>query len=289
MRRQFYYLIIARNVPLMIKSKPILMTRAASIALLIVTLCSCANLGHIVEYAGKSAATMADASVSSGLPASVQRRKDLRGGADVSLAAATLNGKRLAGHQRILSSYMSSIGALAAKDLVDYKNQFDAFEKSLSSTELVTAGESGIIRKVAEAATNLAIDVYRRKTLGELIRATDPPLRRILKNMSEVTDGYKRSLRREQVELDSAIQEMEGATEDRVVYLLNDLRSRRMAILQGELAKADAFKAALKAMAEGHQALVKDSYQLNGKEVAEIVQMHSKQIEAAYKALTTTN
>jgi hypothetical protein len=249
-----------------------------------VFLASCTNLQHVVDFSVASGKTMSNHDVADGIVSSIGRRHDLRGKTSV-VSSAPDNSKRLIHVQDVYVAYFKAIGALAAKDLVTYKSQFDTFETFLSKSSLATASEAKAIGSAGDALTTMAMDAYRQERLATILKAADKPLQRHMALLIRITETYKSSLDQENLETASAIEEMHGANEDRIDYLLNDLASRRRDVVAAEKKKANAFQKALAAIAKGHHALKEDSEKLSAEETVAAIQQYQKMIVDAFADL----
>lgn len=251
-----------------------------------ILLSACSNLDHVAKYSKTSVAVMQNQALVNGIPATVKRRQEMRGGATIALGISKENGKRLQKVQRVYEDYFTSLGALAVGDLVSFKKQFDGFEKSLKASGVVSEAEAGLIRKVGESVTSVSVDIYRRRELAKVIQKCDPAVQAGVKEMIRITGNFNSSLERERNEVANAVNEMKAGSEDRVLYLLMDFQSRREATIDAELKKSAALKEALTTVAVGHKDLVVDSNKLTAKELKALIDVHSEHIKAAYKALT---
>lgn len=264
------------------------------------SLSSCADLQKITTYTEASSATLKNKTISAGLPASVQRRYSYlavpagdsaeKVAKDRVIREAASNSRKLEKIQGVYDKYFTALGALAKKDINNYKTQFDGFEKSLAGAEWVTKSEATAIRKLAQGITNLATERYRQNEIRKLVTVVDPTLQKGIRELGKVNSLYRESLDREDRASQEALTETLTANglqkPPLPPYLANSLRNQQVATLEAERKKSLAYDKSIAAIAEGNKVVLRDSGNLRGDEALEALKPQVEQIIEAYKELS---
>ena len=237
---------------------------------------------HVVDYSAASSKTMEDSSVATGYTAYSARFKQSFPGApeiagkDIQIEMTKLQGT--------YDAYFKALGALAAGDPVNYKKQFDAFDKSLTASKLVDASKSKAISSVGNAIVSLASEGLRERAFVQILGATNVTVQNHMKVLIKDANRYKENLDKEQklIHLIDIGRKPQDPASD---LMWHNTVGTMGGQIQADKAKADAFIKAVGAVAAGHQKLKDEAGHLTADQVKAAVNAYKDMISDAYKAL----
>lgn len=268
--------------------------------LCVLLLSGCANLGAIQEFAKTSADSAAYTQLTDEYVNSPQTSKLYTLEADVNertrLDALAAERKpqaaRLMLMHQALTSYMTTVGELAAGDLSEADKELDGMFDAAVKANYVDETTGAPLRAITKVLTEAALNGYRQRELNKVIEAGNAPLQQLIAHQMALMNGYAESLANEramQVRHQRVLHAMarEKGREPVAAELIWE-RSNLTAAQFVQREKAiPKYVETLKQIAAGHQALYDNRDSLSKQEVAAQIKRYTKRIQAALKAART--
>lgn len=263
-------------------------------------LTGCANLGAIQEFARTSADSAAYTQLTDEYINSPETSKrytleseaDKRAALDAKALERKPQAARLMLMHQALSSYMTTLGELAADDLAEADTELDAMFNAAAKANYVDETTGAPLRSISKILVEAALNGYRQRELNKVIAAGNAPLQQLIANQLAIMEGYRESLaveRAMQVSHQRALYAMarDKGREPVAAELLwerGNLTAAQFAQREKALPK---YVETLKQIAAGHQALYDNRESLSNKEVAAQIKRYTKRIRAGLKAART--
>lgn len=269
-------------------------------ALCALLLAGCANLGAIQEFAKTSADSAAYTKLTDEYINSpdTSKRYTLESEADkrAALDALALQRKpqaaRLLLMHQALSSYMTTLGELAADDLPEADTELDGMFDAAAKANYIDESTGAPLRSLTKVLAEAALNGYRQRELNKVIAAANAPLQQLIAHQLTIMEGYRESLAVERAMQVSHQRVLSAMARDKgrepvaaeLIWERSNLTAAQFAQREQALPK---YVDTLKQIAAGHQALYDNRDQLSSKEVAAQIKRYTKRIRAALKAART--
>lgn len=171
--------------------------------------------------------------------------------------------------QRIVETYMNSLGRLAADELVDNTEELGKLSAALQNQAGMNPQETQAYEKMAGILTKVAIDQWRQRQLRDLIEQANPPIQNILRALQHiVSDGFGGDLQTEEAAIQNYYSTLIMESNDPAgKAALAEWKEFRTAQVQERSQAIKTYRTILDKISEEHQRLFDGRHDLDSKQV----------------------
>jgi len=189
--------------------------------------------------------------------------------------------------QRIVETYMNSLGRLAADEIVDNTEELGTLSAALQNQAGTNPQETEAYEQMAGILTRVAIDRWRQRQLQYLIEQANPPIQRILGSLQHiVSDGFGGDLQTEEAALQNYYTTLIMESNDPAgKAALAEWKELRTSQVQERAQAVQTYRTVLDKISEGHQQLFDGRHQLDSKQVLEQVKHAVKDLQSLLDAI----
>jgi len=189
--------------------------------------------------------------------------------------------------QRIVETYMNSLGRLAADEIVDNTEELGTLSAALQNQAGTNPQETEAYEQMAGILTRVAIDRWRQRQLQDLIEQANPPIQRILGSLQHiVSDGFGGDLQTEEAALQNYYTTLIMESNDPAgKAALAEWKELRTSQVQERAQAVQTYRTVLDKISEGHQQLFDGRHQLDSKQVLEQVKHAVKDLQSLLDAI----
>lgn len=189
--------------------------------------------------------------------------------------------------QRIIETYMDSLGRLAADELVDNTEALGTLSAALHNQAGTNPQETEAYEKMAGILTKVAIDRWRQRQLQDLIEQANPPIQQILGALQRiVSDGFGGDLQTEEAAIQNYYMTLIMESNDPAgKAALSEWKELRTSQAQERAQAVQTYRTVLNKISEGHQQLFDGRHQLDSKQVLEQVKHAAKDLQSLLDAI----
>ena len=189
--------------------------------------------------------------------------------------------------QRIMETYMNSLGRLAADEIVDNTEELGTLSAALQNQAGTNPQETEAYEQMAGILTRVAIDRWRQRQLQDLIEQANPPIQRILGSLQHiVSDGFGGDLQTEEAALQNYYTTLIMESNDPAgKAALAEWKELRTSQVQERAQAVQTYRTVLDKISEGHQQLFDGRHQLDSKQVLEQVKHAVKDLQSLLDAI----
>lgn len=203
---------------------------------------------------------------------------------------------------KVLVSYLQTMGELAADDLTSYDKSLDGLNKSFVSSKFLNQDTANAVIKLAGVVINVVTEGYRRRQLAKVIGEYNRDVRTLAFGLGRAVNLYLVQLNNERDQMRSYYKKSilsyadfanfqvrpRTASGGQPVVARNPLPivavkqqwDAEEAKLQAKLDAANAYKQILYNIADGHQSLYRNRDRLNAKDVIQAALAYAKTAES---------
>jgi len=189
--------------------------------------------------------------------------------------------------QRIVETYMHSLGRLAADEIVDNTEELGTLSAALQNQAGTNPQETEAYEKMAGILTKAAIDRWRQRQLQDLIEQANPPIQRILGSLQQIiSDGFGGDLQTEEAAIQNYYSTLLMESNDPAgKAALAEWKELRTLQVQERAQAVQTYRTVLDKISEGHQQLFDGRHQLDSKQVLEQVKHAVKDLRSLLDAI----
>jgi len=189
--------------------------------------------------------------------------------------------------QRIVETYMNSLGRLAADEIVDNTEELGTLSAALQNHAGTNPQETEAYGKIAGILTKVAGDRWRQRQLADLIEQSNPPIQQILGALQHiVSDGFGGDLQTEEAAIQNYYMTLIMESNDPAgKAALAEWKELRTSQAQERAQAVQTYRTVLDKIAEGHQQLFDGRHQLDSKQVLEQVKHAVKDLQSLLDAI----
>jgi hypothetical protein len=175
--------------------------------------------------------------------------------------------------QRIVETYMDSLGRLAADELVDNTEELGNLSAALQKHAGTNPQETEAYEKIAGILTKVASDRWRQRQLRDLIEQSNPPIQRILGALQQiVSNGFGGDLQTEEAAIQNYYSTLVMESNDPAgKAALAEWKDFRMSQVQERSQAIQTYGTVLKKISNEHQQLFDRRHELDSKQLLQHV------------------
>jgi hypothetical protein len=195
--------------------------------------------------------------------------------------------------QDVVQAYMEALGELAADDLVDYSEEYDALGAAAQNAKLIAADKAEAAATLAKLLTKAATDHWRQRQLKEIITRANPPLQIVLDGLRTVMNAFEVDLSGEKEHARNYYGSLVLAAGDKpcarcsepAVAGLKEWQELRFAEIEERHQAVVHYRAIIAKIAEAHQKLFDERDDLANKDTLRQIKAYARDLKKAHKAL----
>lgn len=206
--------------------------------------------------------------------------------------------ERLLAAQKVIVTYMATLGALADDKLPDVDKESDALEKSLEKSEFLAEGDAQAGKKSSQAAativstlTRSTTDHWRQGRIKKILKEVDPSFQTTIEGLKAIID----------MDFSAALDEEREAIYKYFNAAIADAKARgdteglppiAKVVMEDKLSEIEIKRTAIKTyakqletIAQGHKDLASHVDNLSNKELARRLKGYANDLKALNKAV----
>ncbi len=275
---------------------------AIAVAVSMLALSSCADLSAIKKFSKISSESAKYVTFADDYVATIERQKRFQPENNRKLLTEISNEREsqkegiLAIHKAI-SKYMSTMGDLAADDIIVYDDSLDQLAKQLSAVKdtdgkkVISQEDVDAFNGIAKLLAKAATDSYRQRELKTLIEGANDDLQVLILSIEKFVDeGYVPPLNNEEVAMDKYYKEMfkiaeENPPQQASVELVRNLYYEKVDNIQRKKKSAKEYIELMTKIGKGHQLLYDKRNEITSKIILANITVYQKDISSAYKVV----
>lgn len=189
--------------------------------------------------------------------------------------------------QRIVETYMDSLGRLAADELVDNTEELGNLSAALQKHAGTNPQETEAYEKIAGILTKVASDRWRQRQLRDLIEQSNPPIQRILGALQQiVSNGFGGDLQTEEAAIQNYYSTLVMESNDPAgKAALAEWKDFRMSQVQERSQAIQTYGTVLKKISNEHQQLFDRRHELDSKQLLQHVANSVKDLRALLETI----
>jgi hypothetical protein len=189
--------------------------------------------------------------------------------------------------QRIVETYMDSLGRLAADELVDNTEELGNLSAALQKHAGTNPQETEAYEKIAGILTKVASDRWRQRQLRDLIEQSNPPIQRILGALQQiVSNGFGGDLQTEEAAIQNYYSTLVMESNDPAgKAALAEWKDFRMSQVQERSQAIQTYGTVLKKISNEHQQLFDRRHELDSKQLLQHVGNSVKDLRALLETI----
>jgi hypothetical protein len=263
--------------------------------LLVLMLCSCANLGSIKEFSAISSDSAGYTALTEEYATSPERLKKYTLEANEAQRTILTNQaserraqvEKLRLFHKAVSAYMSALAELSSDELVSYDDDIAKLTSEAVAGGFLDDREVNSVNQISGLIARAATDNYRQRKLKVVLREANAPLQALLSTMESLIRAYGSSLRNEKAAVSSYYRALIATARDEKqsayaeeLWLKSQAESER---LDSRISAATGYSKTISNISSAHQKLFDERNRVSDKEVQRQIREYSSRIREAYK------
>ena len=189
--------------------------------------------------------------------------------------------------QRLIQTYMDSLGQLADDGLTTYDKQLDTLGNALQAAKFADQGEAAALAAVSKLVTTAATDRWRQGKLVTLIEQADAPLQVVVGTLVVIVEtGFTTDIANEREALNKYYTELQRTSRDPAgLAALGEWREMRDGQIRDRETAIRSYVVVLKTIASGHHKLYESRHELSKVQVQAEIHQYTSRLKEAVNAI----
>ena len=189
--------------------------------------------------------------------------------------------------QRLIQTYMDSLGQLADDGLTTYDKQLDTLGNALQAAKFADQGEAAALAAVSKLVTTAATDRWRQGKLVTLIEQADAPFQVVVGTLVVIVEtGFTTDIANEREALNKYYTELQRTSRDPAgLAALGEWREIRDGQIRDRETAISSYVVVLKTIASGHHKLYESRHELSKVQVQAEIHQYTSRLKEAVNAI----
>lgn len=266
---------------------------AVLVALLMVFVAGCANLGAIRNFADQSSDIAGYTKLVNyyvNAPKEIAQYQPAMG-RQGSSSELTRKGQKeaLLARHKIIQTYMDALGQLAADEAVVYDKEVTALGNALQNNQFMDKTEATAFIALGNLIAKAATDAWRQRRLRDIIKQGNAPVQAMVISMQKIVEkGYAGALEAESIAIGKYYAKIDAQSSDAAgKQALMEWKAAHLSVIETRWEEAAIYAKALGKIAAGHQELYNNLNRLDAKEVLDQMTVYARYLRDAKNALAS--
>lgn len=286
---------LASEAPIHRSNRMKTLIRGPFVAVALIALGACTNLGSVQKFAKLSANAASYTDLAKDYPESSFRMATYARPQDAAQLAAEEEVREeqiqaLLAMHKVLLEYMANLGKLASDDTASFERPAASLAGGLQQNQLIDAKQAAAAKSIVSLLGRAIVDGYRRAKLASLIEDSNGDLQVVVTCLREFSGtDYVAALKNEQATIDKSYRDVlenpAAEATPAAVLVLRETRAAKLADLRKREKAAVLYAEILRKIGEAHQKLYEERDRISSEQVLVDLSSYSGQLDTALKEL----